>query len=78
MVSSSTEPKSGPLLSSSSHSATLPGTAKGTTTTPLGDPSGLRIDNGSSSRIGSRATNCGLSTLNTEFASSTERTRSVP
>ena len=77
MVSSSTEPKSGPALSSSSHSATLPGTAKGTTTTPLGEPSGWRIDSGSSSRIGSRVTKRGLSTLNTELASSTERTRSV-
>ena len=76
-MSSSTEPKSGPLLSSSSHSATLPGTAKGTTSTPVGEPSGFRIDSGSSSRIGSRETNFGLSTLNTEFASSTDSTRFV-
>ena len=78
MVSSSTEPKFGPLDSSSSHNATLPGTAKGITVIPLASPSLYSRFIGSSNFIGFRLTNFGLRTLKIELFSRTLKTLSVP
>ena len=60
MVSSSTEPKFFPLLSSSNQGATLPGATKGLTEIPLKLSSVSLSSKTSFKFIGSLATNFGL------------------